>query len=184
MTIDGRLHVIEYSDFPADVAERRDADGGLAFWAGSVAIHVFDVEFLERSLGLKDSLPFHVARKKADYLDERGRAVEPSQPNALKFERFIFDLLPHARRPIVVEYAEDDSFAPLKNAPGEPKDTPEYVQRFMLNQHRRWLEAAGAKLADGVEVEISPLFAADAEQVQELVAAGRRFEKSEYLTGE
>ena len=149
-----------------------------------MAIHVFDRAFLERSLTLKDSLPFHVARKKAEFLDDRGQLVEPAKPNALKFERFIFDLLPHARRPIVVEFAEDDSFAPLKNAPGEAKDTEEYVQRFMLAQHRRWLEAAGAKLKAGVDVEISPLLAMDARQVAELVQPGRVFERSEYLRGE
>ena len=182
--VDGRLNVIEYSDFPADVAERRDASGDLMFWAGSVAIHVFERAFLERSLRLKNSLPFHVARKKAEHIDGHGNPVTPSTPNALKFERFIFDLLPHAERPIVVEYAEEDSFAPLKNAPGEPKDTPEHVQRFMLDQHRRWLEAAGAKLSDGVQIEISPLFAFDAQDVAGLVAPGRRFEKSEYLSGE
>ena len=182
--IDGRLHVIEYSDFPADVAKQTDARGGLRFWAGSVAIHMFDRAFLERSLGLKDSLPFHVAHKKAEFIDERGQLVKPETPNSLKFERFIFDLLPHAQRPIVVEYAEAESFAPLKNAPGEPKDTPEYVQRFMLEQHRRWLEAAGAKLAEGVQIEISPLFAMDARQTAEIVMPGRVFEKSEYLKGD
>jgi UDP-N-acetylglucosamine/UDP-N-acetylgalactosamine diphosphorylase len=182
--IDGRLHVIEYSDFPADVAGRRDAAGELVFWAGSVAIHVFERAFLERSLTRKNSLPFHVARKKAEFVNNRGELEKPSQPNALKFERFIFDLLPHAQRPIVVEYAEDDSFAPLKNAPGEAKDTEEYVHRFMHNQHRRWLEAAGATLADGVRIEISPLFAMDAQQVAEMIDPGRKFQRSEYLTGE
>jgi UDP-N-acetylglucosamine/UDP-N-acetylgalactosamine diphosphorylase len=181
--IDGRLNVIEYSDFPAENAARRDASGGLVYWAGSVAIHVFERAFLERSLTHKDSLPFHVARKKAEFVSERGELVTPSHPNALKFERFIFDLVPHARRPIVVEYAEEESFAPLKNAPGEPKDTEEYVHRFMFNQHRRWLEAAGATLAPGVQIEISPLFALDAQQTAEMVDPGRRFEKSEYLTG-
>jgi UDP-N-acetylglucosamine/UDP-N-acetylgalactosamine diphosphorylase len=182
--IDGRLQVIEYSDFPADVAKQTDSGGGLRFWAGSVAIHMFDRAFLERSLKLKDSLPFHVARKKAEFIDNRGKLVQPENPNALKFERFIFDLLPHAKRPIVLEYAEAESFAPLKNAPGEPKDTPEYVQRFMLDQHRRWLEAAGAKLAGGVKIEISPLFAVDAQQVAEIVSPGRVFERSEYLRGD
>jgi UDP-N-acetylglucosamine/UDP-N-acetylgalactosamine diphosphorylase len=179
--IDGRLHVIEYSDFPDDVAELRDETGGLKFWAGSVAIHVFDVPFIERSLELKDSLPFHVARKKAEYVDEAGRVVEPRQPNALKFERFIFDLLPHAARPIVIEYAEQEAFAPLKNAPGAPKDTPEYVQRFLLAQHRRWLEAAGAAVAENVSVEISPLFALDAEGVAGRLKLGAQFDKSTYL---
>ncbi|MBX3426735.1 MAG: UTP--glucose-1-phosphate uridylyltransferase [Pirellulales bacterium] len=182
--IGDRLHVIEYSDFPADVAERRDAAGELVFWAGSVAIHMFDVAFIERSLTLKDSLPFHVARKKVPFVNERGEFVEPSEPNALKFERFIFDLLPHARRPIVVEYAEAESFAPLKNAPGAPKDTPEYVQRFLLDQHRRWLTAAGADVASEIDVEVSPLWGVDAAAVAERVEPGMQFVESQYLRDE
>ena len=74
----------------------------------------------------------------------RPRRAE-AKPNALKFERFIFDLLPHAKNPFVVEYAEADVFAPLKNAPGADRDTPEYVQQFMIAQHRNWLTAAGVK---------------------------------------
>jgi UDP-N-acetylglucosamine/UDP-N-acetylgalactosamine diphosphorylase len=157
--------------------------GSLAFWAGSVAIHAFDVAFLERSLTLKDSLPFHVARKQAEFIDESGELVSPAEPNALKFERFIFDLLPHARRPIVVEFAEEESFAPLKNAPGAATVTPEYVQRFLLAQHRRWLEAAGALVAEGAQVEISPLWALDAAGVAEQVQSGTRFDRSVYLAG-
>jgi UDP-N-acetylglucosamine/UDP-N-acetylgalactosamine diphosphorylase len=162
---DGQVEVIEYSDFPDDVAERRAADGSLEFWAGSIAVHVFAVDFLQRALALGDALPFHVARKKVSYLDDAGRRVEPAEPNALKFERFIFDLLPHAAGAIVVEYSERDVFAPLKNAPGAERDTPEYVQRFLVDLHRRWLTAAGTRVADGVPVEISPLWALDAEGV-------------------
>jgi UDP-N-acetylglucosamine/UDP-N-acetylgalactosamine diphosphorylase len=147
------------------VADKRDASGSLVFWAGSVAIHMFRVAFLERMLALKDALPFHVARKKVAHVNEAGEHVEPEEPNALKFERFIFDLLPHAKNPIVVEYAEQEVFAPVKNAPGANRDTPEYVQRFMVGQHRQWLEAAGTKVAEGVAVEISPLWALDAEGV-------------------
>ncbi|HEX6960602.1 MAG TPA: UTP--glucose-1-phosphate uridylyltransferase [Lacipirellula sp.] len=191
--LDGRLNVIEYSDFPDDVAERREGGDSrpssdprpLRFWAGSVAIHVFDVDFLARSLKLKDRLPFHIAHKKAEYIDDSGQLVEPKEPNALKFERFIFDLLPHAERPIVIEYAEEESFAPLKNAPGAPKDTPEYVHRFMLAQHRRWLQAAGAEVADGADVEISPLAALDAEDLsQQLAGKPLQIDKTTYLTRE
>lgn len=180
--IDGRLHVIEYSDFPAEVAAQLDEQGGLKFWAGSIAIHIFDVGFLERSLTLKDSLPFHTAHKQAAFIDEHGRMVEPSGKNALKFERFIFDLLPQAGRPIVVEFEEREVFAPLKNASGAPKDTPEYVRAFLLDQHRRWLEAAGAKIAEGVDVEISPLAGYDAQAVTKLVTPGQEFAESQYLT--
>ena len=168
-TVDGRLCVIEYSDFPDDVAEQTAADGSLRFWAGSIAVHVFAVSFLERMLAMKDALPFHVARKKVPHLDEAGQPVDPAEPNALKFERFIFDLLPKADRPIVVEYAEEEVFAPLKNAPGEPKDTPEYVQRFLVNQHRGWLEEAGVAVPADAPVEISPLWAIDAAGVEQRV---------------
>ncbi len=164
-TIDGQMQIIEYSDLPDDVAALRDESGSLKFWAGSIAVHVFGVAFLERALALKDALPFHIARKQVPYLDDAGRLVEPKQPNALKFERFIFDLLPHAKNSLVVEFAEADVFAPLKNAPGDKRDTPEYVQRFMIAQHRKWLETAGTRVAEGVAVEISPLWALDAEGV-------------------
>ncbi len=165
--IDGRLQVIEYSDFPDDVAEKRAADGSLVFWAGSIAVHVFSVAFLERALALGDALPFHIAHKRVPHLDDAGRLVDPREPNALKFERFIFDLLPHAENAIVVEYPEADVFAPVKNAPGADRDTAEYVRRFMMDQHRHWLEAAGSRVAKGVAVEISPLWALDADGVAE-----------------
>jgi UDP-N-acetylglucosamine/UDP-N-acetylgalactosamine diphosphorylase len=181
VSVDGRVQVIEYSDFPDDVAERRAADGSLVFWAGSIAVHVFDVAFLERSLELKDGLPFHMARKKVPYVDDAGRRVEPTKPNALKFERFIFDLLPHAAHAIVVEGAEADVLAPLKNAPAADRDTAEYVQRLMIDQHRRWLAAAGVRVADDVPVEISPLWALDVEAVAERTDRPNPIDEPTYL---
>ncbi len=180
--IDDRLHVIEYSDLPDDVAELRNSDGSLKFWAGSIAVHIFDRDLLQRSLELKSSLPFHIAQKKVPCLDAAGNQVVPEKPNALKFERFIFDLLPEAKRPIVVEYPEQDCFAPLKNAPDAEKDTEQYVHQMMFAQHRRWLEAAGAHLAEGTNIEISPLFALDAKEVAEKIEPGRKFSDSEYLS--
>jgi UDP-N-acetylglucosamine/UDP-N-acetylgalactosamine diphosphorylase len=184
--VDGRLQVIEYSDFPDDVAEKRDAAGELMFWAGSIAVHMFRVAFLERALALADALPFHIAHKKVPYIDDAGRLIEPQQPNALKFERFIFDLLPHAERPLVVECAEEDVFAPLKNAPGAGhppgRDTADYVQRFMIAQHRRWLQAAGTRVAEGVPVEISPLWALDAQAVASQPDRPQRILEPAYLT--
>lgn len=179
--INGRVQVIEYSDFPDDVAEQRTDDGSLRFWAGSIAIHVFKVAFLERMLSFKDALPFHVAHKKVPHVDASGNLVDPAEPNALKFERFIFDLLPQAERPIVVEYAEEECFAPLKNAPGAPKDTPEYVQKFLVDRYRGWLEAAGATVASDAVVEVDPLWGVDAETVAQKVKPGMVIEGAVYL---
>ncbi len=179
--VDGELNVIEYSDFPSDVAEQKDESGGLKYWAGSIAVHVFDVAFLERMLSLKDALPFHIAKKKVPYVDASGELVIPTENNAFKYEMFIFDLLPKAKNPIVVEYAEAEVFAPLKNAPGAPKDTEEYVQRFLVDQHTGWLREAGIDVPANTVVEISPLWAIDAESVAARAGEGIAIDGPTYL---
>jgi len=179
--IDGRTQVIEYSDFPDDVAGRRNADGSLRFWAGSIAIHVFGAEFLRRASRNQTSLPFHVARKKVPYVDEQGRHVEPAQPNALKFERFIFDLMPLAQRPLVVEGDPAKVFAPLKNPPGDRVDSVDTCRAAIVKLHRQWLESAGATIPENVPVEISPLLALDADEVREKIKPGTAIDKPTYL---
>jgi UDP-N-acetylglucosamine/UDP-N-acetylgalactosamine diphosphorylase len=170
--VDGRMTIIEYSDLPSAVAEKRNPDGSLLLWAGNTAIHVFDVSFLRRMADQSSSLPFHKARKKVASLDETGSIVEPHEPNAIKFERFIFDLLPAAERSIAMEVDALDCFAPVKNAPGDKTDTPESVQRQMVRLHTRWLRSVGAKIEDDVRVEISPLFALDEPDIREQARKG------------
>ncbi len=159
--VDGRMTIIEYSDLPNTIAERRNPDGSLMLWAGNTAIHIFDVTFLKQMAEKAEALPFHLARKKVPYVNEQGQSIEPSEPNAIKFEKFIFDLLPAAERAFVMEVDPQVCFAPVKNAPGEKTDTPESVQRQMIHLHARWLRKAGAKVEPGVAVEISPVFALD-----------------------
>ena len=117
-------------------------------------------------------LPFHVARKKVAHLDERGEKITPASPNAIKFERFIFDLMPLAKNPLVVETDAARTFAAVKNAPGEKTETPQTCQSAMMALHREWLSAAGAKVTENVDVEISPLFALDAGEVQKKIQPG------------
>jgi UDP-N-acetylglucosamine/UDP-N-acetylgalactosamine diphosphorylase len=172
VSVDGRLHVIEYSDLPEEVARRRNLDGSLQIWAGSIAVHVIDINFLARVAHHAGGLPFHRALKKVPYIDAAGRPVKPAAPNAVKFERFIFDLLPMAQGAIVVEVDPATAFAPLKNAPGAEKDTPEAVRRQIIAVHRDWLARAGANVAAGIAVEISPLFALDASEVATKITPG------------
>jgi UDP-N-acetylglucosamine/UDP-N-acetylgalactosamine diphosphorylase len=167
VSVDGRTQVIEYSDFPDTVAHQKNPDGSLKFWAASVAIHVFDAAFLRRASRDANALPFHVARKKVSYIDDQGTRIEPSAPNAIKFERFIFDLMPRADHALNVEGPADTWFSPVKNAPGEPSDSPETCQAAMITLHRQWLIDAGAKVAANVPVEISPLFALDAVELKQ-----------------
>jgi UDP-N-acetylglucosamine/UDP-N-acetylgalactosamine diphosphorylase len=153
---------------PAEMAAERDPDGALTFRAGSPAIHLFSVEFLDRVTSGETRLPFHVARKKVPYYDPVSRAaVEPKAENALKFERFVFDALPLADRWLAVEVTREDEFAPLKNATGA--DSPATVTAAMVNQAGRWLAAAGVPTPNGVPVEISPLYALDPAALAERV---------------
>lgn len=174
--VNGRCAIIEYSDLPAETAAEREPDGTLRFRAGNPAIHIFSVEFLRRVTG-KGGLAYHVARKKVPHLDPAtGAAVTPATENALKFELFVFDALPLADRWLVMETGRAEEFAPLKNATGA--DSPDAVRAALARLHADWLAAAGARVPRGADggplhpVEISPLFAHDAEACRAKVPAG------------
>jgi UDP-N-acetylglucosamine/UDP-N-acetylgalactosamine diphosphorylase len=183
--IDGRCSMIEYSDMPAEMARQRDEQGRLRFWAGSPAIHIFDVEFLRRVCQSAARLPFHLARKKVPHLDEAGKLVQPAQENALKFEMFIFDVLPLAERCTVVETTRRAEFEPLKNATGP--DSPATVAQAISDLAADWLQQAGVAVPRAAEghaafpLEISPLFALDAEQLSSRVDRSMRIEGPLYL---
>jgi len=161
--------VVEYSDLPRALAERRAPDGRLLFEAGSIAVHVLGVAFIERLTKSLDrvGLPWHKALKRTPFIDiASGRLVEPREPNALKFETFVFDALRLARSSIVLETSRVEEFAPIKNAEGE--DSPESSHRLQTERAAEWLEAHGVKIprrTDGsvdARIEISPLTALEA----------------------
>ncbi len=165
----GRCSIIEYSLLPAELAEAREASGALRFRAGSPAIHVFRLDYLDRVTQIAaDSLPYRPAFKEVEHFDpQRGEMVKPAgQPNAVKFERFIFDALPHAERWLVVETSRAEEFAPIKNATGP--DSPETARAAMIALHAQWLAQAGIDTR-GHPVEISPLLALDAEELTEKI---------------
>lgn len=179
--IDGRAQIIEYSDLPKEHAERRGPDGSLALWAGNTAVHVFDAAFLLGMAAGDGQLPFHVAKKKVPFVDASGKLVEPAEPNAYKFERFIFDLLPAAKEAIVVEVEPAEAFGPVKNAPGSKTDSPDTSRAMMMAQHRRRLRAAGLEIGDDVPIEISPLYALDSADLQKKLKPGTKFDKPTLL---
>jgi UDP-N-acetylglucosamine/UDP-N-acetylgalactosamine diphosphorylase len=168
----GKLVVIEYSDLP--LALQRETDprtGELRYGAGSIAIHLIEREFARRMAGGAGELPFHRADKKIATVDAGGRAVRPAKANGVKFELFVFDALPSAREPLVVETARADDFSPVKNAEGV--DSPATCLADQLRQFTRWLQGAGAAVptdATGLpafNLEVSPLFGYDPETFAE-----------------
>ena len=71
---------------PDALTALRDENGKLLFIAGSVAIHVISVPFIQKivSEGSPISLPFHKAVKKIASLDEQGVSQQPDMPNGSK----------------------------------------------------------------------------------------------------
>lgn len=177
-----RLVVVEYSDLPPQLAERQAHDGGLLFRWGSIAVHIFELEFLEKALGLAGALPWHLARKKVPFINEEGVLLKPREPNAIQFERFIFDLLPYADPAILVAVPEETHFAPLKNASGDPAgDTPEAVQAALCRLWRKWLASAGVSVPEDIPVEISPLFALEPCELAGKIRPGTVLKEPAYL---
>ena len=96
---DEGMVVVEYSDMPMEMQEETDGEGRLRFVAGSIAIHILDVNFVDRvGSGVAGAkLPFHKAVKKIKTVDSDGQPVTPDTPNGIKFEMFVFDALPFAK---------------------------------------------------------------------------------------
>jgi len=142
----GKLRVIEYSDLPCELASARNEDGSLRFLAGSIAIHLISVAFVEKiNSDAACALPYHRAIKKVPCIDlETGRRVEPTEPNAIKLERFVFDAIPFAEQSIVLETDRIEEFAPVKNATGV--DSIETSHRLQTEKAARWLESVGVKV--------------------------------------
>lgn len=165
---DDRTQVIEYSDLPESYARELDANDSLRFNAGSIAIHMIGVEFVEKLTADPDhfALPYHRAVKKVPYVDlESGRLIEPEQPNAVKLETFVFDAIPLAGSSIVLETLRVEEFAPLKNREGV--DSAATSRQIQSDRHGGWLEAHGVKVprdengSVSARIEISPLTAVE-----------------------
>lgn len=184
VTIEGKVHVIEYTDLPEAIARQTNADGSLRLWAGNLAVHAMDAGFLARCASEPDALPFHYARKKVAHLDPSGQRVDPPQPNAIRFERFIFDLLPLARRALVVEADPAEAFAPVKNSDAEATDNPRTARAALSALHRRWLREAGIEVADEVPVEINPLWASSPAEIAARLPRGTILDRPTYFSPE
>ena len=113
-------------------------------------------------------IPFHIAKKKVPFLDETGTVQQPAEPNAVKFEMFIFDVLPMARRVAVVETNRNEEYLPVKDAEGE--HSPNSVRAAMIRRAGRWLKHAGIEFPEDeagnpkFPIEISPLLATQKEE--------------------
>lgn len=169
--LDKRTIIVEYSDMPEKLLYETDATGLLRYRAGSPAIHLLSCEFIQRlTNGSLDFQP-HRALKKVPFVDDNGLEQNPSQPNAIKLEFFLFDALPLAKNPLIFAADRLEQFAPIKNASGA--DSAESCRAALLERCASWYDQAGKPFPrknDGSPdaiAEISPRRCVDADDFQE-----------------
>ena len=170
----GVTRVVEYTEIGEHEANLRDEDGQLTFRAGNIAVHVISTDFVAPDDSAEPFvMPYHVARKAVNFLRD-GELVEGTSPNSVRFESFIFDILPRSRNPVILEADRAREFAPVKNADGN--DSATTSRAALIAQWAEWLEAAGVEIPRGEDgaplhpIEISPLVADSAEQLAEAIA--------------
>ncbi len=126
----GRPSVVEYTEIPKEMAEAKDSRGELIYGESHILCNLFNIDAVER-MGTKP-LPYHVAYKKATYIDKNGNKVVPDGPNAYKFEAFLFDAFGELDDMAVLRVKREEEFAPVKNAEGvdSPETARELYRKF------------------------------------------------------
>ena len=118
----GRPNVIEYSEITDEMAEATDENGELLYGESHILCNLFSIDAIER-MGA-EPLPYHVAFKKAKYIDKDGNLVVPDSPNAYKFEAFLFDAFGEVDDMAVLRVKREEEFAPVKNSDEKGVDCP------------------------------------------------------------
>ena len=151
------VHVVEYSEIPEEMATEKDKrTGELRFNAANIALHYFSFNFLSKCC-LEIELPHHVARKKIPYVDlTTGLTVKPTEPNGIKLEAFIFDVYRFAESVCFVQGDRAEDFAPVKNAEGAGKDSPDTARDLITKLHARWIADAGGCVAKAKKGDKTP----------------------------
>lgn len=123
--------VIEYSELPKEMAQLRDENGELLYGEAHIMCNLFTLDAIEK-VSMQD-LEYHVANKKTGYMDENNNFVEVTEPNAYKFEAFIFDAFNYFNSISVLRGKREEDFAPVKNKEGN--DSPETAIKLYNDYH-------------------------------------------------
>ena len=129
----GKPNVIEYSEITEEMAEATDENGELLYGESHILCNLFNVDAIER-MGA-NPLPYHLAYKKAKYIDKDGNLVVPTSPNAYKFEAFLFDAFGEVDDMAVLRVKREEEFAPVKNSDDVGVDCPKTARELYKKLH-------------------------------------------------
>ena len=125
----GRIRVIEYTELPMDIAKITHDDGELVFGESHIMCNLFNINAIKRAS--TKELEYHIAFKRAEYMNKNGELIRPLKPNAYKFEQFIFDSFKLFDNISILRGKREEDFAPVKNISGE--DSPETAKKLYEN---------------------------------------------------
>jgi len=126
--------VVEYTEITKEMAEATDDEGELLFGESHLNCNLFNIKAIQK-IG-DDKLPYHIAFKKATYMDENGNIIKPEEPNCYKFETFIFDAFEKLENMEVIRGKREEEFAPVKNKEGV--DSPETAIELYNKYNNLW----------------------------------------------
>uniref|UniRef100_A0A183CN45 UDP-N-acetylglucosamine diphosphorylase n=1 Tax=Globodera pallida TaxID=36090 RepID=A0A183CN45_GLOPA len=140
------VRVLEYSEITRELAERRcPSDPSKLFLnAGSIANHVVTLNFLREACAKADAvLPYHMARKRIPFWDPKlKKTVQPTEPNGIKLERFIFDAFTLSKDVLLWQVPAEEEFSPLKNPESAGVDCLSTCLRALQEPHAQWIREA------------------------------------------
>ncbi len=129
----GKPSVIEYSEITTEMAEEIDQNGELKYGESHILCNLFSIKAIEKISQME--LPYHIAFKKAKYIDKNGNVIIPEKPNAYKFEAFLFDAFESLDNLAIMRVKREEEFAPVKNAEGV--DSPETARKLYSDYHNK-----------------------------------------------
>lgn len=113
---DGRPSIVEYYELTDELRDARDEKGEPAYYFGVILNYLFRVQDLTKLLDRR--LPLHIVEKKIPYLDETGKLIKPDEPNGLKYENLVLDMIHQMDSCLPFEVVREKEFAPIKNKTG------------------------------------------------------------------
>lgn len=110
-----RPYVIEYHAVPEPIQEQRTPKGSLRLCVGNPGLYLLSLDFLQKT---PQQLPLHRIHVRIPALDINNIQASPKEVEAIKFERYLFDLLKCADHALLIEARRACSFAPIKEPSG------------------------------------------------------------------
>jgi UDP-N-acetylglucosamine/UDP-N-acetylgalactosamine diphosphorylase len=143
----GKACIVEYSEISTEMAERTDEKGRFVFGAANICNHFYTIDFIQDKILASITDLYHIAHKKIPYYDKETRkTITPTDNNGIKLETFIFDVFPLCEKMAVMDVERSEEFAPVKNKPGSPSDSPDTARAMISDLAKTRVKAAGGVL--------------------------------------